>query len=269
MVVIESLPEDYLEMVEVPFLKDPEFGVHTVPFTRTVYIDQSDFQEAASKDSSRLALGKSVGLRRVPFPITATSFEKDPVTGVVTLIKARYNKPAEGIRSKKAKAYIHWIAEWPSLNSPVKASARTYEPLFTCDKTDSHPDGFLSVANPYSEQVFSKALVETGHHESIHRAPWPDSKGEAGIEPDSRSIAAAAPLETVRFQGMRVGYFCLNRDSSPDKIVLNRIVTLKEDSRKWPKLKFPIVRFLMIAHASASATSQLTAVVCWATSPLS
>ncbi|OJJ00302.1 hypothetical protein ASPVEDRAFT_39744 [Aspergillus versicolor CBS 583.65] len=227
-VVIQNLPEDYLEMVEVPFSKDPEFGTHTVPFTGTVYIDRSDFQETASKDFFRLAPGKPVGLLKVPYPITATSFEKDPTTGLVTSIRAHYDKPEEGTTFKKPKAYIHWVADCPSLNSPIKASVRVYDPLFTVSNPDSHPDGFLSVVNPNSEQVFSNALVEVGLKEIIRSAPWPNFKGEQSQTSDS----AAAPPECVRFQGMRVGYFCLDRDSTNDKIVLNRIVTLKEDPKK-------------------------------------
>lgn len=69
-----------------------------------VYIDRSDFQETASKDFFRLAPGKSVGLLKVPYPITATSFEKDPTTGLVTSIRAHYDKPEEGVMFKKPKA---------------------------------------------------------------------------------------------------------------------------------------------------------------------
>ncbi|OJJ60984.1 hypothetical protein ASPSYDRAFT_56413 [Aspergillus sydowii CBS 593.65] len=225
-VVIENLPEDHLEMVEVPFSKDPEFGVHTVPFTGTVYIDRSDFQETASKDFFRLAPGKAVGLLKVPYPITATSFEKDPTTGLVTSIRAHYDKPEDDATFKKPKAYIHWVAGCPSLNSPIKASVRVYDPLFTVSNPDSHPDDFLSVVNPNSEKDSSNAMVQVGLQEIIRRAPWPNFKGEQTLD------SAAAPPESVRFQGMRVGYFCLDRDSTDDKVVLNRIVTLKEDPKK-------------------------------------
>ncbi|KAL4795219.1 hypothetical protein BDV19DRAFT_378927 [Aspergillus venezuelensis] len=226
-VIIDNLPEDYLEMVELSFSKDPEFGVHPVPCTRIVYIDRSDFQETASKDFFRLAPGKAVGLLRVPYPITATSFEKDPATVLITSIHVRYDKPEEGTTFKKPKAYIHWVADCPSLNSPVKATVRTYDPLFTVDNPDTHLDGFLSVINSDSEKVFPNAMVETGLDEIIRRAPWPNFKGERGE--DSEDTAAATAPESVRFQGMRVDYFW---DSSHDGVVLNRIVTLKEDAKK-------------------------------------
>ncbi|KAL4952918.1 tRNA synthetases class I, catalytic domain-containing protein [Aspergillus filifer] len=229
-VIIDNLPEDHLEMVEVPFSKDPEFGAHTVPFTRIVYIDRADFQETASKDFFRLAPGKAVGLLRVPYPITAMTFEKDQSTGLVTSIHARYDKPEDGPAFKKPKAYIHWVADCPSLNSPVKATVRAYDQLFTVENPDTHSGGFLSIINPDSEKVFPNAMVETGLDEIIRRAPWPSFKDERGEDPEG-TAAAKAP-ESVRFQGMRVGYFCLDRDSSHDDVVLNRIVTLKEDSRK-------------------------------------
>ena len=77
--------------------------VHSVPFTKTVFIDRSDFREIDSPDYFRLAPGKTVGLMKVPFPITATSFEKDENTGKVTRILARYERPEDGAAPKKAK----------------------------------------------------------------------------------------------------------------------------------------------------------------------
>jgi glutaminyl-tRNA synthetase len=107
-------------MVQLPFSKDPAFGVciplssqhkpitllplgSIVPFTNTIYIDRSDFRETASKDFFRLAPGGSVRLLKVPFPITATGFETDPTTGPVTLVRAHYEKPEEGVTFKKPK----------------------------------------------------------------------------------------------------------------------------------------------------------------------
>uniref|UniRef100_A0A093XP85 glutamine--tRNA ligase n=1 Tax=Talaromyces marneffei PM1 TaxID=1077442 RepID=A0A093XP85_TALMA len=214
-VIIENLPEEYLEMS------------HLVPFTRTVYIDRSDFRETPSKDFFRLTLGTSVGLLKVPFPITATSFEKDSSSGLVTSIHARYDKPKDGTKFKKPKTYIHWISDCPSLNSPIKVTVRTYNPLFTCNNPDTHPDGFLSVINPHSEEIFPDAMIDIGLHEIIRRAPWPKTKSEVTSTEDSEVLP-----EFIRFQGMRVAYFCLDRDSSADSVVLNRLVSLEEDAKK-------------------------------------
>lgn len=69
-----------------------------------MYIDRSDFREEDSPDYFRLAPGKSVGLLKVPYPIVATSYEKDPATGLVTVVHARYDKPEDGSAPKKPKA---------------------------------------------------------------------------------------------------------------------------------------------------------------------
>lgn len=71
-----------------------------------MYIDRDDFRETASKDFYRLAPGSSVGLLKVPYPITATRFETDPTTGLVAKIFAHYEKPLEGTTFKKPKTYV-------------------------------------------------------------------------------------------------------------------------------------------------------------------
>ncbi|KAL1957882.1 hypothetical protein VTO42DRAFT_5447 [Malbranchea cinnamomea] len=226
-VIIENLPDDYVEMVELPYSKDPSFGTHLVPFTKTVYIDRSDFRETPSENFFRLSPGGSVGLMKVPYPIVATSFEKDPETGRVTTIRAKYAKPEEeGATVKKPKAFIHWVALSPAHNSPIKAEVRAFNPLFKSADPAAHPEGFLSDINPNSEEIFPNALVDIGFKEVKSRAPWPakpnGSEDREGVD---------GP-ESVRFQGMRVAYFCEDKDSTEEKLILNRIVTLKEDSDK-------------------------------------
>ena len=226
-VVIHNLPDDYVEEVELPFGKDPAVGSHKVPFTNTVYIERSDFREIDSKDYFRLAPGKSVGLMKVPYPITATSFEKDGSNGLVTLINAKYEKPEEGAPSpKKPKTYLHWVAVSLRHSSPTPAEVRCFNPLFKSDNPDSVPGGFLQDINPNSEEIYPNALVETGLSEVRNRAPWPQEEGEKGVANKD------AGYETVRFQGMRVAYFAMDSDSKEGKVVLNRIVSLKEDAGK-------------------------------------
>ncbi|KAK8168884.1 ribosomal protein L25/Gln-tRNA synthetase [Phyllosticta citrichinensis] len=106
-VVIDNLPDDFVEMVEVPFPADPSFGTHTVPFTKVVYIECSDFREVDSPKYFRLAPGKAVGLFQVPLPITATSFEKDPKDGRVVCVHAIYGGPEGVAKVKKPKAFLH------------------------------------------------------------------------------------------------------------------------------------------------------------------
>lgn len=225
-VVIENLPDGYEEMVEVPFSKDPSFGTHRVPFGKVVYIERSDFREQDAPDYFRLAPGKTVGLLKVPFPITATTFDKDPQTGEVTCVYAKYEKPEDGSSTplKKAKTYIHWVGESSAHNSPIKAEVRAFNPLFKSDDPNAHPDGFLADINPDSEQIYENAYIETGFREISESAPWPKESG-------GESSTAISPY-SIRFQGMRVAYFAVDQDSTPEKVVLNRIVTLKDTRGK-------------------------------------
>ena len=247
-VIIDNLPDDYLEDIELPFSpKDPAMGNHTVPFTKTVYIDRSDFREIDSKDYFRLAPGKAVGLLKVPFPIRATSFKTDEATGLVTEVHATYEKPEEGSAFKKPKTYIQWIASSPKHSSPIKAEVRIFSSLFKSENPDSAEGGFMADLNSHSEEIYPNAMIETGLNEVRARAPWPEKEGEKAVKDEnadatsseSRTSKDAAPKssaiprpETVRFQGLRVAYFAMDTDSAGDKIVLNRIVSLKEDSGK-------------------------------------
>ena len=254
-VIVDNLPDDHLEMVELPFSKDPAMGTHAIPFTKTVYIERGDFREVDSPDYFRLAPGKTVGLMKVPFPITATSFEKDHASGLVTLIHATYEKPADGSAPKKPKSFIHWVAHSPDHHSPTKAEVRIINPLFKSDNPAAHPEGFLKDINPDSEEIFPNAMMETGFSEIQRRAPWPAEAGEKALadevktgEEQAESDASrmpgtvgadgggfakgAARPETVRFQGMRMGYFCVDKESGAERLVFNRIVSLKEDTGK-------------------------------------
>ncbi|KAL8822995.1 MAG: hypothetical protein Q9191_006283 [Dirinaria sp. TL-2023a] len=225
-VIIDDLAEDYVEEVEVPFGKDPAIGAHKVPFTRTVYIDRSDFREADSKDFFRLAPGKSVGLLKVPYPIKATSFEKDETSGKVTIVHATYEKPEEGAPFKKPKTYIQWVAASPKHRSPIEAEVRVFNPLFKSENPDAVDGGFMNDINPNSEEIYHHAMIETGFNEIRNRAPWPEEAGEKNV------ASKDAGFESVRFQGMRVAYFTMDKDSTDKKLVLNRIVGLKEDAGK-------------------------------------
>ncbi|KAL9004303.1 MAG: hypothetical protein Q9188_002875 [Gyalolechia gomerana] len=207
-VIIDDLDDDHLEMLNVPFSKDLAYGSHSIPFTKKVYIERSDFREVDSDDYFRLAPGKSVGLLKAPFPITATSIEKDPNTGEVTVVHAKYEKPLDGSAPKKPKSFIHWVACCPTHNSPIKATVRAFNPLFKSDNPAAHPNGFLADINPDSEQIFPNAMIETGFSEIRRRAPWLAEAGEKlanaetsqanGVEP---AVTEPRP-ESARFQGM-------------------------------------------------------------------
>jgi glutaminyl-tRNA synthetase len=237
-VIIDNLPDNYVEEVELPFApKDPAMGNHVVPFTKIVYIDRSDFREVDSKDFFRMAPGKSVGLLKVPFPLKATSFKKDETSGLITEIHAEYEKPAEGESFKKPKTYIQWVGRSEKHGSPIMAEARMFNPLFKSENPDAAEGGFLNDIREGSEEIYSDAMVETGLTEVRRRAPWPEEAGEQNMKKgeltgEKENDARIPGFETVRFQGLRVAYFCLDKDTTAEKIVLNRIVSLKEDAGK-------------------------------------
>jgi len=222
LVIIDNLPDDHLEEFSVPFKpNDPRMGEHNVPFTKRLYVDRSDFREEDSSDYFRLAPGKSVGLFKVPSPIHVTSFKKDEKTGLVTEIHAHYEND---VPFKKPKTYIQWVADAPAKSSPVKLEARIFNQLFKSENPESNPDGFLADIVPDSEEIYENAMVEVGFNEVRKRAPWPAREGEHNGE-------EVGP-ESVRFQALRVAYFAMDSDTTKDKIVLNRIVSLKEDTGK-------------------------------------
>ncbi|CCG83376.1 Probable glutaminyl-tRNA synthetase [Taphrina deformans PYCC 5710] len=222
-VILENVADDFLEECKVPFnSKDAAMGEHIVPLTKVVYIDRSDFRTVDSKDYFRLAPGKSVGLLKAAYPIRATSFELSE-TGVVQLIRAHYEND---VPFKKPKAYINWVSESAKHGSPVGIhEVRIHHQLFHSDNPEDNPGGFLADINPESEQIVKGAMMEIGYHELASNGPWPKVP-EAQGEDDKN-----AP-ESIRFQALRVGYFCADSDTSEGKIVLNRIVSLKEDSAK-------------------------------------
>ncbi|KAI0482066.1 glutaminyl-tRNA synthetase-like protein [Xylariaceae sp. FL0804] len=219
MVVLDPIPVviDGAEEVEVevPFNpKVPLMGSRKMKFTPTIYIDRSDFREVDSEDYFRLAPNKTVGLFKAPYPIKAVSFSKDEATGKVTEVRAVYDK-----ETQKAKAYIQWVPA-----GSRKVEVRMHNSLFRSEKPDDVEGGFMNDLNPESEVIYPNALIEAAYDEVKARAPWPEAAGENAL--------GKGGVESIRFQGMRVAYFAVDSDTTDDKIVLNRIVSLKEDAGK-------------------------------------
>ena len=260
--VIENVPDDYRVPVQVPLHpKVPAMGTVETSFTKIVYIDQDDFRTVDSPDYFRLAPGKSVGLFKAPFPVTCTSFSTDPATGKVTEVRCRLEDSGE---FKKPKAYIQWV------NAPEAVhvdEVRYFHPLF---KSDPPPADFESDVDPDSLEVFKGAVVEPAFYQLAAKA-MDDARKEseartkkalaesaapsphavvhgAGAEGEAEPVATAEQLlgvENIRFQGMRLAYFAVDKESklgflenggegkrNGDKIILNRIVSLKEDAGK-------------------------------------
>ncbi|KAH7914420.1 tRNA synthetases class I, catalytic domain-containing protein [Hygrophoropsis aurantiaca] len=263
-VIIENLPEDYVLMVEKPLHpKAPELGSSVIPFTRTIYIEEEDFRLEDSKDYFRLAPGKTVGLFQAPYPVTCTSYKTDPVSGKVVEVLCRLENSGA---TKKPKTFIQWVAEYAPSGSPVHIDeTRFFYPLFKSDNPLAAVPDFRADINPNSLEVIKGAIVEVGFW-SLAKQSFTTALAESKTRTNQAlADTAGAPhaqdsdtpqatyhqligKECIRFQGLRVAYFALDRDSrvtaldepadvtptrkQGDYLVLNRIVSLKEDSGK-------------------------------------
>ena len=263
-VTLENVPEDYVEKIVKPLhAKDARMGQNTVPLTRTLYIDASDFRTQESKDFFRLTPGKTVGLLYASYPITCTSYRTNLETGEVIEVLARYEGFSEATSAKdkekkstpKVRTYIHWVAEHAASASPVHVKeTRIFGQLFKSDDPAAAED-YLADVNPESLQVVKGALLEVGIRSLVEKIR--DKSKEAGEQQTQITADPKAALsggtgggnERVRFQGMRTAYFCLDKDAKisalektkqaermtqpeEDEFVLNWIVSLKEDKAR-------------------------------------
>ena len=196
--VIDNYPEDEMEDVEVPNnLENPELGTRKVPFGRELYIEREDFMEVPPKKYFRMFPGNEVRLMGAYFA-TCTGCEKDE-NGNVTVVHCTYDPATKGGSSadgRKVKGTIHWVAA----KTAVKVECRLYENIVDEEKGKLNEDGSLNL-NPNSLTVLTDCYVEP----ELGKAKAYDS-----------------------YQFMRNGYFCADcKDSRPDHLVFNRIVSLK------------------------------------------
>jgi len=206
-VIIDNYPEGQLEDLEVinnP--EDPSAGTRKVPFSRELYIEQDDFREDPPKKFFRLSPGTEVRLRGGYF-IKCTGVTKD-AEGNVVEVHCTYDpatRSGNAPDNRKVKATIHWVSAEHALDCEV----RVYENLFTKENPGDAPEGqdFRANLNPNSLEVIEHAKLE------------PSVKG--------------APPET-RYQFERLGYFCVDPDSSAGKMVFNRTVALRDT---WAKIE--------------------------------
>ncbi len=200
-VIITNYPEDKEEMLVANY-NDYEdgFGSREVPFSREIYIEKEDFREEANKKFFRLKLGKEVRLKNAYF-ITANSCTKDE-NGNITEIQCTYDpltKSGSGTPEsmRKVKGTLHWV----SVKHAVKAEVRAYDRLFLDEAPDAHKDkDFMEFINPNSLETIN-AFVEP----SLQTAKIGD-----------------------RFQFQRLGYFNVDNDSTPEKLVFNKTVGLRD-----------------------------------------
>jgi glutaminyl-tRNA synthetase len=205
-VVIDNYPEgqeEELDAINNP--EDPTAGTRKVPFSRELYIEQDDFMEEPPRKFFRLAPGREVRLRYAYF-ITCTDVVKDEA-GNITELHCRYDPATKGGDSpdgRKVKATLHWV----SAQHALEADVRLYDNLFTKENPDDAPEGedFTANLNENSMETLS-----------------------ARVEP---SLADAEPLSRYQFE--RLGYFCTDKESSKEKLILNRTVTLRDT---WAKIQ--------------------------------
>src|SRR5882757_663190 len=206
-VVIDNYPEGQSEEVEaVNNPEDDSAGKRKVPFSKVLYIEQDDFREDPPKQYYRLSPGREVRLRYGYF-ITATSVVKN-AQGEVIEVHCTYDPATRGGNApdgRKVKSTIHWV----SAAHAVDAEVRIYDKLFTKENPDQVEEGqdFTANLNPQSLEVISHAKVEP-------------------------SLAGALPESRYQFE--RLGYFCVDPDSVPGKLVFNRTIALKDT---WAKIE--------------------------------
>ncbi len=206
--VIDNYPENQVE--EFDALNNPEnpaAGARKVPFSRVLYIEQDDFREVPPPKYYRLSPGREIRLRYAYF-VTCTGVTKDPNTGEVIEVHCTYDPATRGGDSpdhRKVKSTIHWV----SAAHALEAEVRLYEKLFTKEDPGDVEEGadFMSNVNRDSLEVLPSCRIE----------PF---------------LAGAAPGSRYQFE--RMGYFCVDPDTAPGKLVFNRTVSLRDD---WVKVQ--------------------------------
>jgi glutaminyl-tRNA synthetase len=206
-VVIDNYPEGQTEQMEaVNNPEDAGAGTRTVPFSKVLYIDADDFREDPPKQYFRLSPGREVRLRYGYF-ITCRSVVKND-KGEVIEVHCTYDPETRGGNApdgRKVKSTIHWV----SANHAIDAEVRLYDTLFTKEDPNDVPEGgdFTDNLNPQSMEILAGCKLEP-------------------------SLASAEPGD--RFQFERVGYFAVDKDSTPGMLIFNRTVGLKDT---WAKIE--------------------------------
>ena len=203
-VVIENYPDDLVEELDaVNNPEDESMGVRKVPFSKVLYIEQEDFREHPPKKFYRLAPGQEVRLR-YGYYIKCVDVVKDE-QGNVAELRCTYDPATRGgwaPDGRKVKATLHWVSAQHALDAEV----RLYDRLFLQSNPNECED-FTECLNPDSLQVLQGCKVEP-------------------------SVKNAAPGSRYQFE--RQGYFCIDPDSTNEKLVFNRIVSLKDT---WAKIE--------------------------------
>ena len=201
-IIITNYPKNSSEKIEaINNPENPDDGLRNITFGSEIYIEQNDFMEDPPKKFFRLTLGREVRLRYAYY-ITCNKVIKDKDGNPIEL-HCTYDPESNGGApdGRKVKATLHWV----NAQDSIKAKVNLYDRLFSEPSPDS-VDDFLSVINQTSLEVLSNCMLES-------------------------SLLDFSPSETVQFE--RLGYFCLDLNSSEDHPVFNRTVTLRDS---WTKI---------------------------------
>ena len=197
--IIDNYPDDQVEILQaINNPEDPEGGTREMPFSKELWIERSDFRENADKKFFRLTVGREVRLKYA-YIIKCTHIVKDE-DGHIVEIHATYDpetKSGMAQSNRKVKATIHWL----SVDHAHPAEVRLFDKLFTVPEPDNAEEGktFLDFINPES-LIVKEAFIEKGM-ENDTQHPY--------------------------YQFERIGYFCVDSDSTKEKIVFNKTVGLK------------------------------------------
>jgi glutaminyl-tRNA synthetase len=205
-VILINYPEGQVEELEaVNNPEDPSAGTRPVPFSRELYIEQEDFLEEPPKKFYRLAPGREVRLRYAYF-IKCVEVVKNRDTGEIQELRCTYDPATKGGYApdgRKVQATLHWV----SAAHAIPAEVRLYDRLFTVPEPGAATGNFLDDLNPHSLEILTGCRMEP-------------------------SLAKARPGDLFQFE--RLGYFCVDKDTTAENLVFNRTVTLKDP---WAKLR--------------------------------
>jgi len=206
-VIITNYPGGVTEEVEVENNpEDPETGTRKVPFCRELYIDREDFMETPPPKYYRLYPGNEVRLKGA-YIIKCTGYRKNDHTGEIDEVYCTYDPETRSggpSANRKVKTTIHWVSAPHAINAEI----RLYDRLFTHEDPLGQKDrDFKEFLNPDSLKILKNCKLEP-------------------------SLKNAKPLDKFQFQ--RVGYFCVDPDSTESYLIFNRTVQLKDT---WSKLK--------------------------------
>jgi glutaminyl-tRNA synthetase len=207
-VVIINYPEHQVEELDAENNpEDPGMGMRKLPFSRVIYIEQDDFREDPPKKFFRLSPGREIRLKHAYY-IRCENVIKDPQSGEIRELHCTYDPETRGGWSKDGRKVLG-TSHWVSAAQAVDAEVRLYDKLFSLPNPAEEKDGvdFKDHLNRESLEIVKNCKLEPG---------------------------LAAAKTGGLFQFLRQGYFCVDSDSSPDMLVFNRAVTLRDS---WAKIE--------------------------------